>query len=133
MSHPTLTPRAQAVVDRFESWSDAGPVRRLCTRALVTVGGPLVVLVGVGMLVLPGPGLVVIALGLALLALEYEWARTGLAWLGRGLSRARQAALPSGASPLRRLTGLVGTAGFVVVTTMLTGATTTYVGSMTLW
>ena len=40
-----------------------------------TVAGPLVVLVGVAMLVLPGPGLVVIALGLALLALEYEWAR----------------------------------------------------------
>lgn len=130
MAHPTLSPRAQAVVDRFEAWSDAGPLRRLGVRALVTVGGPLVVLAGVAMLVLPGPGLVVIALGLALLALEYEWARTGLAWLGRGLSRAKQAALPAGASPLRRLTGLLGTAGFLVATTLLTGAITAYVGSL---
>jgi len=133
MTHPTLPPRAQAVVDRFETWSDGGPVRRVGVRALVTVGGPLVVLVGVAMLVLPGPGLVVIALGLALLALEYEWARTGLAWLGRGLSRAKQAALPKDASPLRRLTGLLGTAGFLVATTLLTGAITTYVGSLTVF
>jgi uncharacterized protein (TIGR02611 family) len=130
MSHPTLPPRAQAVVDRFETWSDGGPVRRVGVRALVTVGGPLVVVVGIGMLVLPGPGLVVIALGLALLALEYEWARTGLAWLGHGLSRAKQAALPTGASPMRRITGLLGTAGFLVATTLLTGAITAYVGSL---
>ena len=127
---PSLPPRAQAVVDRFESWSNAGPVRRIGVRALVTIGGPLVVLAGVAMLVLPGPGLVVIALGLALLSLEYAWARAGLVWMGRGLARAKQAALPTGASPLRRLTGLVGTAGFLVGTTLATGAITAYVGSL---
>ncbi|MBA2956280.1 hypothetical protein GON03_18230 [Nocardioides sp. MAH-18] len=133
MSHPTLPPRAQAVVDRFETWSDAGPARRVGVQALVTIGGPLVVLAGIAMLVLPGPGLVVIALGLALLALEYEWARTGLAWMGRGLARAKQAALPTGASPLRRLTGLLGTAGFLVATTLLTGAITAFVGSLAIF
>jgi uncharacterized protein (TIGR02611 family) len=36
--------------------------------------GFVVVLVGLAMLVLPGPGLLVIAVGLAILALEFAWA-----------------------------------------------------------
>lgn len=47
------------------------PPRRL----LVAVGGGLLLLAGAAMLVLPGPGLVVIALGLALFAREFRWAR----------------------------------------------------------
>ena len=35
-------------------------------------------LIGVAMLVLPGPGLVVIPLGLAILGIEYAWARSWL-------------------------------------------------------
>jgi uncharacterized protein (TIGR02611 family) len=133
VSTTTLPPRAQALIDRFDTWSDAGPVRRVGVQALVTIGGPLVFVVGVAMLVLPGPGLVVMALGLTMLALEYEWARVGLAWLGRALSRAKRAALPRDASPLRRVTGLLGTAGFFVATTLLTGAITTYVGSVAIF
>lgn len=131
MTHHALPPRAQALVDRFEAWSDRGPARAVAVKALITVGGPLVVLAGVAMLVLPGPGLVVIALGFALLALEYAWARTALAWIGQGLARAKRAALPKDASPLRRLTGLVGTAGFLLATTALTGAVTTLIGTQT--
>ena len=44
----------------------------------LTVGGTLIA-VGVALLVLPGPGLLVIALGLALLATEFAWARHVLA------------------------------------------------------
>ena len=43
-------------------------------RAGVLLAGFVVVLAGVAMLGLPGPGLLVIAVGLALLALEFVWA-----------------------------------------------------------
>jgi hypothetical protein len=84
------------------------------------------------MLVLPGPGLVVIALGMALLALEYAWARTLLAQAGRGAAWVRQAVLPRDGSSGRRLVGVLGAGTFVVATTALTGAVTTYVGAQTL-
>ena len=132
LSHPSLSPRSQALLTRIDGWSDAGPVRAVAVKALVTVGGPLVALVGVAMLVLPGPGLVVIALGFAMLAVEYEWARTCLALFGKVLSRAKQAALPRGSSPARKLAGLAGTAGFLVATTLITGAVTAFVGSQSL-
>jgi uncharacterized protein (TIGR02611 family) len=38
-------------------------------------------LAGIVMLVFPGPGLVTIAAGLAILAREFQWARTLLDWL----------------------------------------------------
>ena len=44
------------------------------------VGGALLV-AGAAMLVLPGPALVVIPAGLAVLAIEFLWARRWLAWL----------------------------------------------------
>jgi uncharacterized protein (TIGR02611 family) len=131
LSHTTLPPRAQALLTQVEAWSDAGPLRAIAVKVLVTVGGPLVVLAGIAMLVLPGPGLVVIALGFALLAVEYEWARGLLALLGRGLIRVKQTALPRDASMLHRAVGLACTAGFVLGTTVLTGAITTYLGSKT--
>ena len=52
--------------------------RHLERNRLLRIGfalfGFLVVLAGLAMLVLPGPGLLVIALGLAILALEFAWA-----------------------------------------------------------
>lgn len=50
---------------------------------MVTVGGVLVILVGVVLLPLPGPGWLVIFAGLGLLATEYAWARRLLAWTRR--------------------------------------------------
>ena len=131
MSQLALSPRSQALLTRVDDWSNAGPVRSAAVKVGVTVGGPVIVLAGVAMLVLPGPGLVVIALGFALLALEYEWARGLLALLGHGLARVRKAVLPRNASPLHRLVGLACTVGFVVGTTLLTGAITTYLGTKT--
>jgi tellurite resistance protein TerC len=49
-------------------------------RVVVAVVGSTVLLVGVVMLVAPGPGIVVIPLGLAILGLEFAWARY---WLRR--------------------------------------------------
>jgi hypothetical protein len=114
---------------RLEAWSHAGGARAVAVKVSVSIGGPLVILAGVAMLVLPGPGLVVIALGLAMLALEYPWARRLLLLLGRGLTAAGHAALPPGSSPARKTAGLLGTAGFFVLTTVLTGVITTFVGS----
>jgi len=44
-------------------------------RAVVTIVGGTVVLIGVVMLVTPGPAFVVIPVGLAILGLEWAWAR----------------------------------------------------------
>jgi len=44
-------------------------------RIAVGVAGAATVAAGLALLVLPGPGLLVIALGLAILALEFAWAR----------------------------------------------------------
>lgn len=48
--------------------------RSRIVRIAAAVGGFLVVLVGIIMIPLPGPGLLVVAVGLAILALEFAWA-----------------------------------------------------------
>ncbi len=57
----------------------------------LTVGGTLVA-VGIALLVLPGPGLLLIAVGLALLATEFAWARHVLAQGKHHATRAAYAA-----------------------------------------
>ena len=44
----------------------------------VAVVGSTVVLLGAVMLVLPGPGLIVIPIGIAILGMEFAWARSWL-------------------------------------------------------
>jgi len=61
-------------------------VWRHARRVAVLVIGTSVVLVGIALLVLPGPAFVVIPAGLAILSLEFVWAR-------RLLAKARQKAL----------------------------------------
>lgn len=51
---------------------------RFARRIVISVVGVTVVLVGLVMLVTPGPGLVVIPAGLAILGLEFAWARRWL-------------------------------------------------------
>ena len=51
---------------------------RTARRIAVLAVGSTVVLVGVVMLVTPGPGLVVIPIGLAILSVEFAWARLWL-------------------------------------------------------
>lgn len=131
MSHASLSPRAQALLTRVEAWSNAGPVRAVAVKVFVTIGGPLFVLAGIAMLVLPGPGLVVIALGFALLALEYAWARHVLGLFGHGLGRVRAVVLPRGASGARRTAGVVAIGAFVVASTALTSAATALIGTQT--
>ena len=49
-------------------------------RIVIGVVGATVLLIGVVMLVTPGPALIVIPVGLAILSIEFTWAR---AWLRR--------------------------------------------------
>lgn len=57
---------------------------RTVRRIVVAVVGTTILAVGMALLVLPGPAFLVIPIGLAVLALEFEWAR-------RWLRRAREA------------------------------------------
>lgn len=59
------------VVVRFFFRMTYGVARRV----VVTVVGGSVVLLGIALLVLPGPAFVVIPIGLAILGLEFAWAR----------------------------------------------------------
>ena len=67
-------------------------------RLVVAVVGATVLLIGVIMLVTPGPAIVVIPVGLAILSIEFTWARLWLKRLRQSISsrnskdRARRAA-----------------------------------------
>mgnify|MGYP000678174107 CR=1 FL=1 len=61
---------------------------RAVRRAVVLVVGLTVVTLGVIMLVTPGPAFVVIPLGLAILAIEFVWARRALRWVKRRIEDA---------------------------------------------
>jgi uncharacterized protein (TIGR02611 family) len=69
-------------------------------RYAFTATGALVTLSGVVMLALPGPAFVVMPVGLAMLAMEFEWAERRLVWAIRKGERAREAA--AAASPARK-------------------------------
>lgn len=51
---------------------------KVARRIIIAVVGTTVVLLGVAMLVLPGPAFIVIPTGLAILGLEFAWARRWL-------------------------------------------------------
>lgn len=51
---------------------------KVARRIIIAVVGATVVLMGVAMLVLPGPAFIVIPTGLAILGLEFAWARRWL-------------------------------------------------------
>lgn len=63
-------------------------------KIVVAVFGGTLILLGVGMLVLPGPAFIVIPAGIAILAIEFAWARR---WLR--IVRKRVAAATSGEPP----------------------------------
>ena len=59
-------------------------------RIAITIVGATVVLLGLIMLVTPGPGLVVSPVGLAILSIEFAWARHWLRKLRESISQAGQ-------------------------------------------
>lgn len=65
---------------------------RLARRLAIALIGGTVMLGGITMLLTPGPGLAAIALGLAILALEFAWAKI---WLDRLKARLNREQLGS--------------------------------------
>jgi tellurite resistance protein TerC len=61
---------------------------RTARKVVVGVLGASVLALGIALLVLPGPGILVIAAGLAILSLEFAWARH---WLRVVKQRGQQA------------------------------------------
>ena len=57
---------------------------KLARRIVITVLGVTVLLIGLALIVLPGPAFVVIPAGLAILSLEFAWARHWLHKLKEG-------------------------------------------------
>jgi tellurite resistance protein TerC len=66
---------------------------RYARRVAIGLIGGTIVLVGVIMLVTPGPALLVIPVGLAILAIEFAWARYWLHRLKAGMSKEQLAEL----------------------------------------
>ena len=48
---------------------------KFARRVVIVVAGTTILLLGIAMIVLPGPALVMIPAGLAILAVEFTWAR----------------------------------------------------------
>ncbi len=81
---------------------------RWARKVVIGVTGFTVLLVGLAMIVLPGPAIIVVPTGLAILGLEFAWAR---AWLARvrsmmpALQTARARVAPSPDPSVRRTPG----------------------------
>ena len=89
-ARPYLPLRSRAAARRAPTRPGAGtatPLLRWARKGGITVAGLAMLAGGVAMLVLPGPGLAVIALGLAVLATEYDWAARLLAGVRQRASR----------------------------------------------
>ena len=89
-ARPYLPLRSRAAARRAPTRPGAGlttPLLRWARKGGITVAGLAMLAGGVAMLVLPGPGLAVIALGLAVLATEYDWAARLLAEVRQRASR----------------------------------------------
>jgi uncharacterized protein (TIGR02611 family) len=71
-------------MERLRRQRERHRLRGRVYRITFVMAGFTVLATGVALLVLPGPGLLVIALGLAMLALEFAWAER---WLERTLDR----------------------------------------------
>lgn len=63
---------------------------RQARRAVILLVGSSVLIIGIAMVLLPGPAILVIPLGLAILSIEFAWARRWLAEVKIRLHKARE-------------------------------------------
>ena len=77
----TVAQRIHRRFRRFRSSFEHSRPLTLLFKIVVAVAGSIVILAGIAMLVLPGPGWLTIFLGLAILGIEFRWARRFLGWL----------------------------------------------------
>jgi uncharacterized protein (TIGR02611 family) len=80
--------RRNPFIERVRERRERHRERSRVVRAAVVLAGFVVVLVGLALIPLPGPGLLVVAVGLAVLALEFAWAER---MLERTVNRMEQA------------------------------------------
>ena len=73
---------------RFQREKPINASYRVAKRGVIFVIGVTVLLLGGAMMVLPGPGIAMVLLGLAILAIEFAWARH---WLNKIKSTAGNA------------------------------------------
>lgn len=66
--------------------------------AIIAMTGGLVLLIGIAMIILPGPAIVVIPAGLAILSVEFAWARRWLDSLKAYIQRCRAGRQPAPAT-----------------------------------
>jgi uncharacterized protein (TIGR02611 family) len=59
---------------------------KIARRIAVAVVGSTVLIVGIALIVLPGPAIIVIPIGLAILGIEFAWARLWLKKIRRSIS-----------------------------------------------
>jgi tellurite resistance protein TerC len=87
--HLDTAPLESPLVDDLEHLAAVG--WRQARRVVILVMGSTVLLLGGAMLVLPGPGVLVSLAGLAILAVEFVWARRWLVRVRKELERAGRA------------------------------------------
>lgn len=108
---------APAPAQRARLSGARGPSGQTCDMPLlkrvgVTVVGLVLLAVGAALMVLPGPGILVIFAGLAVLAVEYAWARKLVVGAGKRAREAQEAAV---ASPTRTAGSVLTAVGMSVV------------------
>jgi hypothetical protein len=98
-----MKPRApllKRVLCSFGISRDAGIVSlRTIKRAVILVAGCTVLALGVALIVLPGPAIIVIPAGLAILAIEFAWARRWLQRMRELVRRTRGGEIPDTDGP----------------------------------
>jgi uncharacterized protein (TIGR02611 family) len=100
------TPEHPPLVRKLLARRDQHVRRSLVYRILFGVTGAVVLAAGVVMLVTPGPAFVLIPVGLAMLALEFEWAERLLVKALHEAERARERA--RAASRAQKILGTLG-------------------------
>ena len=107
------------LLERLHARRERHAERGRAYRTGFTIAGFLVVVLGVVLLPLPGPGLLVIALGLAMLALEFDWAERMLERAVNRLDEGKDAV--DKVSPLQKVLGalLLALAGAATIVAVL--------------
>lgn len=75
------------LMDRWRRLIRRRPWLNAVYKALVTVIGSAIVVLGLILVPLPGPGWLIVFVGMTVLGSEYHWARRLTAWLRRVLAR----------------------------------------------
>jgi hypothetical protein len=79
------------------------PEMKLLRRILIAFVGGTVLLIGIAMIVLPAPAILVIPAGLAILAIEFAWARHWLAKVRQYMPGRKHGVSPGAVPPSREV------------------------------